>query len=1307
MSDRTKDRGRSKSRSRNLISLEALETRTLLAATPAVTINAPSDVFIGSNVNLTVSFDNTGTGSETGYGPVIDVVLPVNGIDGGASPDGLNTAGPATYLGTAITTIELTFPNAGGGTGTVNHPFFKDSAGNPLIVTGNAGDKLVVMQLPFGSFTPDQPVAPVVLPLTMSNLADLNKPLTIKSRSGFQYGTDPLDNPASDPSLVSNSSTNSSVWTVSQAVNPVLTRLTKQNLAPESETATGPNFPRQYQIVVEVAQGQTITNFDVTDLLPPEIVYLGNSTINVSPSLSPVVISSPPTGAPNNAPNNDLTVRIPTVTGGSGNTGFTLTFGYYVNQFNASAAAVISPTTADDTNTLNSAVAIGDWNPIDPRDAGAINNAVARETLVGPDDILQNKAIAVQKSVAIVTDTGATGATPGDVLEYTLEFQVSDYFAFNNLFLNDLLSDGQRIDDSFTPRMFIQEHGDTSALTAFAGANFEIADHFTGVTDTGATAGFGPSHLVDTVVAAGSQEARFRISNELITRGGGFADGQLVGGAIPNGGTGGPAPASAAPLPFGGTIGRIVYRSIIQNNFSDNFPSGDRSVDIGDQLTNSAVIDGAVLSVSNLVPNGNREADDSAAQIIISRGSLQKQIYAVNGNTSFPSPIQVAPGDTVTYRFLFNLPTSDIEGLGFIDYLPLPVFDSTELGGAFNTTVSSAIPAAGTAKFGPTDTFYANTVSVLGGSGLTPTITNDAAANSLTFDYGNFDDPLNTPTQVDILFTVTVSSDPFADGLFLTNQVRQIEASTNSGTAFNDAIVQIKLGQPDLHIKKGIVGSSNSMGVFSPSTVGPVTFSAPGAGDNNAATPEFTGTVNSTNLAATPIDSNVSGIDAGDIVKFAVVLENTGSSRIGAFDVALKDTIPAGFAVPGGGLNLSVTDGTGATLAFTNLGGGLFGSGLMLNDPGATAATLDGTNGGAVDRYSPTSGRNIVIVTYDLVLASTVAPNSNLTNTATLLSYAGAEGASNHIPGGLTDTAIVTVAQPIVDKVITTTNQAHTAGNNVAIGEIVTYTVTVTVPEGQSASTQLVDTLDAGLGFADIVSITASSGALTSSAGTFAAIASATTFGAVGAGAVNAGRLMTVDFGTLSNSDTNNATAETLTIVYRAAVLNTASNVRGAGRNNSAAWNWTSGSVVDAAPNVIIVEPTLDIVKTMSPASADAGDTVTITLVLQHAASSNANAFEVNLQDILPAGLSYVGGSLLHTAGTAPTTGPTESGGTITAGWATFPLGTTSTLTLQATLTGAVIPGTTITNTATSGWTGDQRHSNSKHIEYAGRGAHW
>ena len=41
-------------RSRRIVSSETLETRALLAVTPVAAISAPSDAFIGSDVNLSV-----------------------------------------------------------------------------------------------------------------------------------------------------------------------------------------------------------------------------------------------------------------------------------------------------------------------------------------------------------------------------------------------------------------------------------------------------------------------------------------------------------------------------------------------------------------------------------------------------------------------------------------------------------------------------------------------------------------------------------------------------------------------------------------------------------------------------------------------------------------------------------------------------------------------------------------------------------------------------------------------------------------------------------------------------------------------------------------------------------------------------------------------------------------------------------------------------------------------------------------------------------------------------------------------------
>ena len=57
---------------------------------------------------MPVTFDNTG--SATGYGPFIDLVLPTTGNDGaGAATDDGITFVSATYLGAPVTSVVLTF----------------------------------------------------------------------------------------------------------------------------------------------------------------------------------------------------------------------------------------------------------------------------------------------------------------------------------------------------------------------------------------------------------------------------------------------------------------------------------------------------------------------------------------------------------------------------------------------------------------------------------------------------------------------------------------------------------------------------------------------------------------------------------------------------------------------------------------------------------------------------------------------------------------------------------------------------------------------------------------------------------------------------------------------------------------------------------------------------------------------------------------------------------------------------------------------------------------------------------------------
>ena len=61
--------------------------------------------------------------------------------------------------------------------------------------------------------------------------------------------------------------------------------------------------------------------------------------------------------------------------------------------------------------------------------------------------------------------------------------------------------------------------------------------------------------------------------------------------------------------------------------------------------------------------------------------------------------------------------------------------------------------------------------------------------------------------MIDIFFTVTVSSDPFADELYLTNEIFAYEGSTNYSVSSSTSIIRFVLYEPELQITKGAVAS--------------------------------------------------------------------------------------------------------------------------------------------------------------------------------------------------------------------------------------------------------------------------------------------------------------------------------------------------------------------------------------------------------------------------------------------------------------------------------------------------------------------
>lgn len=1119
-------------------------------------------------------------------------MFPVIGADGAgaAIDDGIDFIG-ASYLGIPLNAADIvvqTFPSSGSGCPVglrpLNHPFAVDNTGNPLIVCGTPGNKLVVLRLPFGSFTPDQPPAALTINAVISNLADLNTPLTIKSRAGFQFGATAVNDPATDPTILSDSNTNSNNWTVSSTITPQLITLTKTYSGPENETATGPNYPRQYTITVNIAPGQTITNLDITDNLPDNMQFI--SVVNTNPSATCGTLPSTST------PGGNLICTFASVTNSA-----SVTFSYYIPLLDASNNRVINPSTGDDVLSNNNARAVGDWIPIDSRDSGGTDNAVADP--VGFEHILTDKSIAIQKSVVNITD--ATNS-PGDVLEYTLTFQLSDYFAFDAINITDIISDGQHFDNTFVPTMTV--NGNPSPANDSSGnmntTNYLVTCNYTG----------GPGsecNSNDPSPDDGTSTIVFNVSGELISR---SQPSRLVGGCI-NPSTSGTEPPDCSAYNDGPTTVTIVFRTVIQENYTNI--SGDLSVDQGDSLSNTVNVNAEVLNNGTLGHQDpvQLEEDGSSASVSINTGNVLKTIYAINGSICNPQPctnVKVKPGDTVTYRIHYTMPTSDVENLHFHDYLPLPIFYASEIT-AFNDIIDATAPAAGNAKFGPADTFRTY-------SGIVPTITIDTVSNSVLFTYGNYDDTRNLSNTVDILFTVTVSTDPFADGLYLTNQVRAHEANSQNDSTEGDSIIQILLTEPKLNMRKGIVATTNSAGTYSPSGRLPsnISVSAPGS-----SCPRISGSgmpVNSSNLSTT-FNSNLSNVDAGDLVTFAIVIENIGRSVDGAFDIKIRDTLPAGFSIPSGGagLNLCVTDGTGASISYSNIGTGFFdpSGGIELQDPGPTnpsPGALD--NGRDSNDAIITTGRNIAIITFDLQLDASVTPRQAITNTATLFNYSNREGGDNFIPDGLTDTATVTVSAPSMSKTITNvTPYGVGSSNNVSAGDTITYNIAVTLPEGLTPGLIITDTLPAGFQYV--------AGSVNVITGTFNGSVTITPTVTPSAYSPPTRQTVTINFGDVTVANDNDSTNNRFDITLQALVMNNPVNDGTPAQNktNDVSLNFTGnpGSAINASVTNQFREPELQISKGITPANPDAGDTVTFTITVQN--NGTSPAYDITVTDDL------------------------------------------------------------------------------------------
>lgn len=1201
----------------------------VMMAVPTATIGAIDTPLIGDTITFDVTFDNS-SATDTGYAPYINLFLPFLGADGvydaatdtyTDTTDGV-TFVSATFLGQAVTQTEVILEDLDAGAAgiQIEHPFAQDTDGSQLQITIDdalgfqEGDKLHILTLPFGSFTPDQPTATIEITATVSNLADVGTALPIVANAGFQLGNDALDNFDTDAPIQA-TTINAGTANIS-AVTPQLFRVNSNFTGAENETATGENFNRGMQVSVDIASGQTLDNLEIDYQLSEDTIFTG--------STGGTLITTPAQNMAGMAADDIATIDLGNGAAGTQNA----TFNFYVAEFDQSGANVLDPSTGvsktiSDTNNI---IVRGDWTAIDVRDqVGGMPVAVSDTS---DAQSFTAKSIAIQKGAS----NSDASPTPGDTVTYTLNFQISDYFAFDTLTLEDTFDDGLNIGAS-PITLDVTRQGTT-----------ETQQTFTLNTDYTLTENTGTDY---------SETLNFDISALLTTA---FANGTLEGGKY-------------AADDLGATTGAIVFDAVIQDTYADPALGASNFIKQADVLTNRAAISGNNIDGPAIVTDG------SSASVTVPSNPLSVSVYETSG----ASTSQITPGDDVTYRLRYELVTGDFEDFTARAFLPLPIFnlaDPDADGGAETFTLAAGGPSAtspgvGEFRFGPDTSAFINTNAPLAPGDVTV----DTVSNSISFDLGDLDDPANAGGVIDILFTIRASADPFADGLFLTTLGEQSDDNTAGDAAISANLVQIELQEPDIEtIIKGVVATNvTGATTFTPAFANgtPSGIKAAGNGDANP----LSGAVTSANLDSLNLDNDVSDVDAGDLVRFAIIVENTGSSANGAFDVTIsEDAIPAGFEIPAGGINLRAVNGAGTILTIDTASPetALFtAGGIRLTDPGGGMGVL--ADGGQTD------GTNIAIITYDLEVADTAEIASDITSEARLTNYSNIEGGDDFTSVDLSDDATTTIAGAEITKTLTAGSEAVGALTDVVIGEVVTYETVITIPEGTSNLASFRDTLDTGLAFLDATNVT-----ITPSAGI--SLGSSTISFSPSAVGETQNRQLDIDFGTITNTNNTNTTDDTITITYQAVVLNTDGNDAGDTLDETARYTSDNeGDITATADDLTIREPSVSVTVTPDNANADASDTITWTVVVTAAAGTGANAYDVDLTDVIPSGLTYVGSSLSNTGGAVPTS-LNEAGGTITANWANLTPGQTSTFTFQTTVDNAVSLGQAITNTADIEW---------------------
>ncbi|MCA0973494.1 VCBS domain-containing protein [Halomonas denitrificans] len=1163
-----------------LASLDGL----LADAQPVADLPASSaQVPLGETFEFSVNVSNASSAQE-GYAPFVQLVVPATGKDGaGAAVDDGITITSASYLGGQLDLLSVTFD----ANGQAEHPLARGSDGQPLVINAadfgaRAGDTLIVVALPFASLTAEQPDIEVTFTGRLSALADTaqtngSPDLVIQALAGFELGNDAQSNPEQDPTLLGSA--------VAFTITPTVIAVEQTLNMSEGDTTTGENYPHSLVTTVRPAgagiTAQTLTDVVITQPIPTNVqvtaIDPGAGTLTSITLASGLTLVRP--DLIQRAIDGDAFITSYTVTYDSLTEAQSSRVDFFVPEYDADGNAILDPANGnEETITFGAPSGAGVWLPLDSRDRDP-NDPDGKVSFAGTGDEISfvAKSLTVEKSASVVVDTGSSGLTPGDTLEYQLEVALSDYFAFGKdtqlegqFIVTDSLGDGQTLTGAPT-------------LTLYSGTNATTIElDVTSTTNTDGTT---------TLVFDIAESIRKALGDQAWLAGDAAFDNVIDAGA---------------------TRAVIGYRAVVDQAYVGVTDHPD--INEGDSIGNSAQVNATLLYDANNL-TGFSEADNSSTNLTVPVSDVD---IAIEGGVT-----ELAPGDEVTFTLSYDLITGDHEGFQLIAYLPLPLLDTGVVGTDWN-----GLNPPGSWSMHPDNTWTGSIASVESGPG-----------NSIIF---TFDDLSATQAStIAVSFTMTVGNQPFADGrsLDVLAESRQTTTIDKTELISQDVVKVQSVAEPVVSITHGVVSSTNgSVSGTSGSWNAPGTSGAP-----------FTGSI--TDPAA--VDGDVTDIDAGDTLRLATLLENTGGG--GAFDVATSIELPADLAFVGGSLasaNLILTLGDGTVLT-EGTDYSVSGTTITLLDAGGQATLQAGRDGSASDA----AGRNIIVITYDVIVASAVAASRTLGTTATLNYYASTNGGPDFTATDLSDDATQQVAAPTITTTFADggsataddSSESHTGGANLVVGESMLYDIVVTLPEGGTQNLRISDLIPPGMaldttfnGDAGYLLITDAAGSGNLSAD-FAG--SLTISGFTGDGGTLGGEgidgLFT--FTAASASADNDAGNNTFVLRVRLIATNTLNNQDNSENSNpnfthehkaSLSYQDADGDEVNgstaverdvsqsgAGPITTLVEPAVTVEQTLTiPADPglgiDAGDAIEYTVVLTNV--SIFGAFDLDLSVALP-----------------------------------------------------------------------------------------